>query len=58
MFCAGIAVAEYSNRSDAETTPWCPTMRLFRQTRLGDWTGVIEQVVETLSNQMIHRGSA
>ena len=40
---------------EGETTPWYPTMRLFRQTRPGDWTGVIEQVAETLSNQMIHR---
>jgi hypothetical protein len=33
-------------------------MRLFRQTRPGDWRGVIERVAKTLSNQMIHRGGA
>ena len=34
---------------EGETTPWYPTMRLFRQTRPGDWSGVIEQVAEALS---------
>jgi hypothetical protein len=32
-------------RSDS---PWYPTMRLFRQATIGDWTGVIEQVVDAL----------
>src|SRR4029077_18842970 len=50
--------AEWRWMLEGETTPWYPTMRLFRQTRPGDWTGVIEQVAETLSNQMIHRGGA
>ena len=27
-----------------ETTPWYPTARLFRQTALEDWDGVIERV--------------
>ena len=34
--------------SEGDTTPWYPTMRLFRQTRLGDWSGAIEKVVEAL----------
>ena len=34
---------------EGETTPWYPTMRLFRQTRPGDWSGVIERVAEALS---------
>jgi tetratricopeptide (TPR) repeat protein len=29
-------------------SPWYPTMRLFRQTSLGDWAGVVEQVVTHL----------
>ena len=33
---------------DGETTPWYPYMRLFRQTRDGDWAGVITRVVEAL----------
>jgi hypothetical protein len=36
---------------EGETTPWYPTMRLFRQTRPGDWTSVIEQVTEALSRK-------
>jgi hypothetical protein len=32
-----------------ETTPWYPTMRLFRQAQPGDWSGVIERVAEALS---------
>ncbi len=29
---------------DGETSPWYPTARLFRQTALGDWDGVIARV--------------
>lgn len=31
-----------------ETTPWYPTMRLFRQRTIGDWTGVIARVKAAL----------
>src|SRR5204862_4200969 len=27
-----------------EDSPWYPTMRLFRQTERGDWTGVFERI--------------
>lgn len=30
------------------TTPWYPSMRLYRQTRYGQWTDVIERVAEDL----------
>jgi hypothetical protein len=48
---------------EGETTPWYPMMRLFRQTRPGDWTGVMERVAEELRSQklegrIIHRGGA
>ena len=33
---------------EGETTPWYPTMRLFRQVRPGDWAGVVERVVDAL----------
>src|SRR5262245_12588861 len=35
---------------EGETTPWYPTMRLFRQTRPDDWSGVIARVTEELRN--------
>ncbi len=35
---------------DGETTPWYPTARLFRQTSLGDWEGVIERVAQALKH--------
>jgi len=33
---------------DREDSPWYPTMRLFRQTRAGDWDGVFEQIAREL----------
>jgi hypothetical protein len=33
---------------DREDSPWYPTMRLFRQSRAGDWAGVIARVCDTL----------
>ncbi len=33
------------------TTPWYPTMRLFRQGRRGDWVGVISQLCEELQRK-------
>ena len=38
----------FLNRDD---TPWYPTMRLFRQTRRGDWAGVIERVKQALTER-------
>lgn len=35
---------------DAETTPWYPSARLFRQTKPGDWRGVIDRVKTALAN--------
>ncbi|MET0659829.1 MAG: ADP-heptose--LPS heptosyltransferase, partial [Steroidobacteraceae bacterium] len=36
-------------RSD---TPWYPTMRLFRQAQLGDWSAVMEDVVASLQEHV------
>ena len=46
-------VAEWSWMLEGETTPWYPTMRLFRQTQPGDWSGVIERVTEALSDRKL-----
>jgi tetratricopeptide (TPR) repeat protein len=36
------------NRTDS---PWYPTLRLFRQPKIGDWTTVIAQVVQALTEE-------
>ena len=33
---------------DRDDSPWYPTMRLFRQERIGQWQGVIERVIGEL----------
>ena len=38
---------------EGETTPWYPTVRLFRQTALADWDGVIARVAEQLRRFLI-----
>ncbi len=41
--------AEYRWRQEGDTTPWYPTMRLFRQAELNGWPGVIAAVGSALS---------
>ncbi len=35
-----------------ETTPWYPTMRLFRQTVPGDWAGVFQRITDELAQKV------
>ncbi|RMF86807.1 MAG: hypothetical protein D6736_14240, partial [Nitrospinota bacterium] len=35
---------------DRDDTPWYPTMRLFRQPRLGDWETVLQRVATALTS--------
>jgi hypothetical protein len=35
-------------RSDSD---WYPSARLFRQARIGDWTSVIDEVLEALARR-------
>jgi hypothetical protein len=42
------AVPDWRWGLEGEQTPWYPTMRLFRQTRAGDWAAVMRHVVQTL----------
>jgi len=42
------AVGDFRWLTDREDSPWYPTMRLFRQTHLGDWTDVLERVADAL----------
>ena len=37
-------------------TPWYPTMRLFRQRQLGDWTEILERVVQAVAGDRTGRG--
>lgn len=41
-------VADWRWDHDGETTPWYPSMRLFRQTRPGKWRPVVDSVVAEL----------
>lgn len=40
---------------DRPDSPWYPTMRLFRQRTLGDWTPVFEQVIWSLQELLAFR---
>lgn len=43
---------------DRETSPWYPgTMRLFRQTTLGDWNGPVEQLRQALLTRCLERNT-
>jgi hypothetical protein len=40
---------------DRSDTPWYPTMRLFRQSRPGDWEAVFENMAEVLGRLLLDR---
>lgn len=42
---------------DRSDSPWYPTMRLFRQSRRGDWSDVLQQVVAALQDFRAGAGS-
>lgn len=44
-------LADWRWMQDAETTPWYPSARLFRQARPGDWPEVLERVIAALGSQ-------
>jgi hypothetical protein len=44
------AYADWRWFQDEETTPWYPTMRLFRQTTPGDWSGPVARLVDALTD--------
>ncbi len=41
-----------------EDSPWYPTMRLFRQKRIGDWEDVVRRVGEALGERVIQAGES
>jgi ADP-heptose:LPS heptosyltransferase len=42
------AVPDWRYQLEGDTTPWYPTMRLFRQKKDGDWAGVIARAAQAL----------
>jgi tetratricopeptide (TPR) repeat protein len=42
------AIADWRWMVDREDSPWYPTMRLFRQTELGNWPAVFEKIATEL----------
>ncbi len=44
-------VADWRWQVTGDTTPWYPSMRLFRQPKLGDWTSVFERIAAELMSQ-------
>jgi len=48
-------VADWRYLLNREDSPWYPTMRLFRQSRIGDWQQPIQQVVHSLYELVGHQ---
>lgn len=46
--------AEWRWLTERSDSPWYPTMRLFRQTKFGDWEAVFSQIVEALAKVKRH----
>jgi hypothetical protein len=40
-----------------EDSPWYPTARLFRQTAIGDWDGVLHRIATALEQDLMDRFS-
>ncbi len=51
-------VGEWRWMVEREDSPWYPTMRIFRQTRFGDWDGVFERMAEVLRAGLAARATA
>jgi tetratricopeptide (TPR) repeat protein len=50
-------LADWRWMEQTETTPWYPTARLLRQSKPGDWDGVVERVIEELNGMRATRFS-
>ncbi len=51
VWVAVSALSDWRWLLDREDTPWYPTLRLFRQTTLGDWPGVFERMAAALRDR-------
>jgi Flp pilus assembly protein TadD len=45
-------VDEWRWLAGRDDTPWYPTMRLFRQSKLGDWHGVFQRMTDALKGEL------
>ncbi len=36
---------------DRDDSPWYPTVRLFRQTTAGDWSGVFDRIARAVQDR-------
>ena len=52
------AVPEFRWMLDRTDSPWYPTVRLFRQQRLGDWTPVYQQMAQALGEAVMRSTAA
>jgi Flp pilus assembly protein TadD len=52
VFVALPAVAEWRWLLDRDLSPWYPTMRIFRQTKPGDWEGVFERIAGVVGQEL------
>jgi Flp pilus assembly protein TadD len=48
-------VADWRWLKERDDSPWYPTMRLFRQSKPGDWEGVFQRMAEALGRQLMAR---
>jgi hypothetical protein len=56
---AGIgAVGDWRYPHGRDETPWYPTMRLFRQTKLGEWDSVFRQMIDALKPEVEERAAS
>jgi len=51
VWCALAAAPDWRWGREGTDTPWYPTMRLYRQTRPGDWSSVFTRMAEDLSRR-------
>jgi Tfp pilus assembly protein PilF len=55
VWLALCTVGEWRWMVERDDSPWYPTMRIFRQTRLGDWDGVFRRMAEVLRQHLSDR---
>ena len=58
VWLANSAVGEWRWMVDREDSPWYPTMRIFRQSQLGDWDSVFRRMADVLRHQLGDRAAS